>query len=617
MTMPVDKLSAEQEKRIIRGIEKVIGLTNKGEAANGAFLKVAKEMQFSPEITRRACEAFNKSKTVHMLSQLASDRRADSFELVDPDAVVQGIFGEPMKKAAEVVKCFDEPSMQKAASVVGLAIRPSVAGSVGYTRAKTRKKGFSDPDASTLEDILNRSPIMTGEEEREPEIQALIHEQLGLGKQARAAEVKDFKHRAEQLDTLYRAKSRMGQHKLAFEMAVKDAIGELRQLPPDRRRRTAQALVDGMGEIGIGLVKMAAAGLDEDLPSVRSSSFAVLDDSRAVRAFRKAAAEAEAYAEHINAFGKLAGYGTELVKSLASAGSTIAGGVAGAAGESIGSFSDATVKALAATSAGKPTADMVTDAVLDPKFTNLMDSLNNQQAFVTIATDPVMSKYPVEDVRQAYNNTIAVMPQLEQERNRPFLLSMVRRQLAQNRMYDPAEMTQIAGAAAQMARTQQAIEASAAQLQQRMAPSVSDAPEYVPQVSGITEPFAEAKKTIEAAGEKGVKAVELLDKKEGKSGSPMQQYARDLQAWGQAAKAAKAAKLPPPMPPVPPAGLPPIAPTEEPQPKAEAVVAAADQEETSEEPEFSDALDKEPEDEPLTAAELRERAEELQRVMRG
>jgi len=64
----ISKLSTAQERKVMRGIDKAISHTRKGISPNKAMIKVARELDFTPEITKRACEAFNKSKSVYVMT---------------------------------------------------------------------------------------------------------------------------------------------------------------------------------------------------------------------------------------------------------------------------------------------------------------------------------------------------------------------------------------------------------------------------------------------------------------------------------------------------------------------------------------------------------------------
>ena len=455
--MPVNKLDPTLERKIIRGIEKVIGMTRSGVSANEAFTKVANELQFSPEIIHRACEAFNKSKSVHVMTKSAAAQRANSFEIADPAAVVDSLFGG-MQKAAQRGLGKTLPALKIPAMAFGLLDQGE-----DDEGDELPDETVDEMPGATLEEVLHVYPDFAEEAvaDSAAEDERNVRTDVMLSKEARMNEVRDLNLRSSMLEPLVRAKSLMGQHKTAFEMAIKDATAAMLALEPPQMRKVAQAFINRFGEDGSGLLAIVATASGKPLVLEKTASYAVLPICKASETLCRALREARTYRGYNEGFQKIAslaktanGIGSA-VKLLSGAGTgMVLAGTRGAAGgiqsthRAIGGFLDATMS-------NYPSADYVTDAVLDPRFTNMMDTLNNQQAFVGVATDPVMSKYPIEDVRQAYNNTVSVMPQLEQERFRPFLSSLVRRQLAQNRMFDPAEMSQLATTSQALAKTEE------------------------------------------------------------------------------------------------------------------------------------------------------------------
>ena len=111
---------------MISSVEQAIGLTNVGLSPNKAIQKVAAAEQYGPEMTKRMVEAFNKSKSVHILKEADEDIRAGNFELADATAVLAGIYEEPLQQKAATEFAlpskdfsridFKEPQLEKAAS---------------------------------------------------------------------------------------------------------------------------------------------------------------------------------------------------------------------------------------------------------------------------------------------------------------------------------------------------------------------------------------------------------------------------------------------------------------------------------------------------------------------
>jgi hypothetical protein len=75
-------------------------LTKEGSTPNEAIEKIATKNQLGPEMVRRVSEAYNKSKSVHMLKQASPDDRPKSFPLADPAVIIHNMFVPKMEKAA-------------------------------------------------------------------------------------------------------------------------------------------------------------------------------------------------------------------------------------------------------------------------------------------------------------------------------------------------------------------------------------------------------------------------------------------------------------------------------------------------------------------------------------
>ena len=98
----MEKLSREDENRIISSLERVVGLTNKGTAPNEAIQKIAEEERFGPHVVQRMVEAFNTSKTISHLKHAAGEDRAKSFPIADTASVLENMY--PKTVVSPVVK---------------------------------------------------------------------------------------------------------------------------------------------------------------------------------------------------------------------------------------------------------------------------------------------------------------------------------------------------------------------------------------------------------------------------------------------------------------------------------------------------------------------------------
>jgi len=222
----IDKLSPSQERGIIQGIEKAIAYTRTGMHPDAALAKVARESGFNPEITKRACEAFNKSKTVYMLTNRKSDTRAENFDHANPDKVVQDVFVNAEKTAELKIPVSDFSSM-------GLeqAFAP-------FTKAAaSAEAGGIKTDIEYKRDLLARM---------------------------------DY------LDKFDRQTSAVGMCKAALEMAVEDTLMAMRYMNQTELQKVAHVVMNRYGNRGASFLKILEAGLGKELPLQKTANYAVL-----------------------------------------------------------------------------------------------------------------------------------------------------------------------------------------------------------------------------------------------------------------------------------------------------------------------------------------------------
>jgi len=101
--MMFDKLDKTREQAVVTAIEKIID--NSRHEPEQSLSKIAAKVLgdtegMTPELARRACEAYNKSKSVFTLQKRASEDRAEDFDLIDSDEVHRLLYGYHQKAAA-------------------------------------------------------------------------------------------------------------------------------------------------------------------------------------------------------------------------------------------------------------------------------------------------------------------------------------------------------------------------------------------------------------------------------------------------------------------------------------------------------------------------------------
>lgn len=104
----MEKLSKEDERRVISALQSSVNLVNDGMHPNDAIAKIAEAQQFGPPLVQRMVEAMNVSKTLSHFKQASGARRADSFPLADASVIMEKLY------PSEVIA----PSTKEAAAYV-------------------------------------------------------------------------------------------------------------------------------------------------------------------------------------------------------------------------------------------------------------------------------------------------------------------------------------------------------------------------------------------------------------------------------------------------------------------------------------------------------------------
>jgi hypothetical protein len=412
----IDKLPPSQERKIIRGIEKAIAYTRSGSSPNDALVKVATEMAFTPEITKRACEAFNKSKTVHVLTNRKSENRAESFDHADPAEVVKSIFGNTEKKAS-----LELP--RKDFSFVGMSTT---------VFQKSASAAKTEPEEAPRTDIFKE----------------------GSGIEYR----RDMQTRMELLDNFDRQKSLTNQARLLTEESIMKAAENMRYMKDKELKKVAHVVVNRFGTSGAKMLQVVGAKIQRDLPLQKTANGAVLPLQSPYPELDQAIRYARGYSEHKDLLTKMAKEAENFFfeKKAAPTGSdvgeagkflmTAAPGFAlGAANKAVrGGFGVLHDEVSKWKDIVQTDSKKKLNKILDPSFMASVDRLDNMKGWVNVAADPAIKNYPIQDITEAYNNIINVSPALRDPAMQPALKSMVRRQLAQKQLMDPAEVTQLA-----------------------------------------------------------------------------------------------------------------------------------------------------------------------------
>ena len=241
----VEKMSPQDEGRVMKCLTSAVGLTRTGSTPDDALTKAAADAGLEPEMVRRSCEAFNKSKSVHLLTKLSADRRAEPFELADVDKVLGRLFAPQEKQAAEMP--------QGDWSGLGL-----------------RKAAEAKPEPR----------VNSWTHEHEGVVHARLQKQVirGLEKFASLRDEMNIREEAVKQST----------------MAVAD---QMRHLRPDALQKVARLVVNRYGDDGARLMRYVSLKLRQDLPLEKTACSAVFPLSEPYLAVNKAMDSLKKYHE--------------------------------------------------------------------------------------------------------------------------------------------------------------------------------------------------------------------------------------------------------------------------------------------------------------------------------
>jgi len=386
--MRFSKLDSMKEQSVVTAIEKIIDNSqhNPDTDLNKIAAEVLGSSDMSPELARRACEAYNKSKSVFILQKRATEDRAEDFPLIDPAEVNRLMYGYHEKEAVAL----EMPARTHTDNIPEL-------------RKKLEKVAFDPSEAPPLADI--------GIIERE------IHRttvRLSYG-----------------LESL---RSTAGMHKQSSEDAIHRACQVMRRLNKKALHKVARMIVNRYDENGVRLVKLIGAYIDKDMPIKKTANAAIFPLREPYTSIAIAIDEARAFATTDGLLKKTAGPVTD------------AGiGVGRQAKTSIKRLLDPALNF-----AKSPVYSQITkehkvrdDETFDATLRNRLQQLRATQAFVDIAADDFIKDYPIDDTVKAYNNVVGSVPELLDEKYTSWLQALVREQLVQGNVQDPNTIQQL------------------------------------------------------------------------------------------------------------------------------------------------------------------------------
>ena len=406
----VEKLNPHDERRIMKCLEGAVASTRAGISPDDALTKAAADAGLAPEMVKLACGAFNKSKSVHLLTKLSADRRAEPFELADADKVIARLFGAQEKQAAEMPKGdWSQLGLRKAA-----ALKP------------------------------------------EPRVNSWTHENEGL------IHARNQKEVIRGLEKFAFLRDEMNVREEAVKQSTMAVADQMRYMRPDALRKAARLVVNRYGEDGERLMRYVSLKLKQDLPLEKTACSAVFPLAEPYIAINRAMDSLKKYHEAkgvLHGFFTKSAAGDGLVGAQALAmgampASMVGGAMMGSVQGGILAVGDQASKwhqiAQSEPSGSKG------EQFLDPAFVGKLDALDLEQTWTDLLSDPYIKTFPIEQSTKAMNEVVNVMPMLRMPRYKAFLGAMVKKQLAQGNNFDPAEVANMSMVSKNLAQADQA-----------------------------------------------------------------------------------------------------------------------------------------------------------------
>jgi hypothetical protein len=422
--MSLEKISKDQEKQLVRGVERVIDLVKTASLQpTTALVKVAQEYGFGPQEVRRISEAYNISRSLANQKEKQGEARCEPFDLAHADLAIKQLYPSDIKSHGQI----------KTASVLkARALRDSV-NSTNYIEKVASNERVNQSNFKAMVKVA-------GAEDAPQRPDQLAH-----GMEKKAARQKF------ELTQTEEAHNRAKFHLLDSLTKAASAI-RTSQKPFDR---IEQAIVS---RYGTGAIKLAAllfnTSKQASFKGQRATTFGQVIENY----------EAEPY-KSIDQFVKASAQFKELSTKFASLKKQAA-----TEGDWVSNFLEKSALGLPGpgevlnrwnqglnTSADPLYQQEVGKAISkihDPKYTNELRRIRAQSMITDwISNDDVIkalanSPEGVEKVLQAYNDLASVSPEAAEN---PVLAKSYVRRMIQMSEIDPHEVGQMVGIGNQLA----------------------------------------------------------------------------------------------------------------------------------------------------------------------
>lgn len=419
--MSFNKLDKKTEQAVMSAIEKIID--NSRHAPDADLNKIAADVfketdGLTPQLVRRACEAYNKSKSVHTLQKRAADNRAEEFPLIDSDQVINQVYGYHKKAAGDFT--LNPPALQE----------------------------------NMLERLHEGLKKVASDDEK------------GFDIDSRAIERQIYRTHKDIEKQLERFHIKVASHREASENAMRRVCQIVRRLPKKQLNKVARLTINRYGEDGVRFMKIIGAFTDNEFPLQKTAAAAIFPLEEPYTSVTIAIDEARSH----NHFGKMlekvaeVGLGQAIMDAnrLSAKAATVdalnmprqLGGTMQGALKGVGDIGRVATRKLLdplATMAKAPVIGGLTmekkfddgSKIFDPSLTNDLKALQAKQMFIDVATDDFTKDYPIQDTMQAYNNVVGAMPELVNDKYTPWVKALVREQLVQGNVADAATIKQL------------------------------------------------------------------------------------------------------------------------------------------------------------------------------
>ncbi len=367
--MSVQTMSKDQERSVMGAVEEVIKMANSGVSPDQAVAKVASARAYGSDIVDRMCQAFNTSKTLALIQEADGINKLAVFDVADPDRVRAIMFPSKIETPKEAAARNFVPDE---------GLQPTT------RRLGTKSAGYTIERAEPLE------------RDRSRDLRRAYDVRDKLRGQVKSASMDASSRYREAIDSLQKLANYFRQiPHVDFETVDRVVQGhwgdEGRGLMAAVHALTKQA---GFNFKRAQVVRDTFAPMAEPYDMVREALQARED----YHAAQTKAAEAQGSLEHLESeFGKL-------IEKVADAGDTLANVLLLDRMQEVVGPDD------------KPMSEHVSRAsedLMDPTYDAQRKGLRAQVMLSDLmATDPVISRHPQQNVLSAYNRLSSSYPHL-------------------------------------------------------------------------------------------------------------------------------------------------------------------------------------------------------------